>query len=185
MSPDEATKEPQGTCSRCGKAAVLTTYKPNLGKHPGKTVDVCEPCASADPKLLRDVAVEVPAIEPAVPKSEAGKVVPFEETKVFNGTRPEPIKINTPHDAPPVEPQPEAEPEPEKEEVPVSTEPVSRDDIRKQLAEHEQAHNKLVESRARLQNQFQQVNALINTRRGAIATLRGLLGNEETADDSK
>ena len=43
------------TCERCGKEKPVFTYKPNLGKHPGKTVQICEQCKT-DKDIIDTIA---------------------------------------------------------------------------------------------------------------------------------
>ena len=168
----------KSTCERCGLTQELKQYKPNLGKHPGKTVNVCDDCAGKDNKLIAiEKPVDVPAIEPAVPMegTPADKVgeVPVKE---FKGFEPEPIQIATPKS----EPKPEtAEPKP------LSTEPISREDIRKKLADCEKDANTLRESKQRVlaqaeqvRTKLQEVQNMINVTNVRIANYRDLLGEK-------
>ena len=196
------TEKEKSTCERCGLEKEIKQYKPNLGKHPGKTVNVCDDCAGKDNKLIAvEEPVEVPDIEPAVP-TEKVEDVPI---KKFEAVPPEPIQISTPKNAPDVTESPhpmlcvqhggcQAGEQtnkvcgftcPKCEEKPVCTEPISREDIRKKLADCEKDADTLKESKQRVLAQAEQVNSklrevqkMINITNVRIANYRDLLGDK-------
>lgn len=166
-------EETRSPCERCGLTKVLKQYNPNLGKHPGKTVNVCDECAAKDSKLLAiEKPVEVPGIDPAVPTGKVDEV-PIKE---FKAVEPEPIQIATP----------KSEPKPEPAETkPLCTEPISREEIRVKLAKEESDLNSVLESRQRLlaqakqiNRQLDQANAVIAIKKGSVAITRDILGEK-------
>ncbi len=177
--------ETKDTCARCGQTKELKQYTPNLGKHPGKTVKVCDECAGRDNKLLAvEKPVDVPAIEPAVPADKAEEV----PVKEFKAVPPEPIKISTPKNAPGTDvhdtyPK-EGQPKPAEAKA-LCTEPISREEIRKKLADCERDADKLKESKQgvlaqaeQVKTKLQQVQNMINVTNVRIANYRDLLGEK-------
>ena len=174
--------ETKSTCARCGLTKELKQYKPNLGKHPGKTVNVCGECAGKDNKLIAiEKPVDVPAIEPAVP-TDKGEEVPVKE---FKAVPPEPIQIATPKNAPPAEEPKSENTNPRPADKPLCTEPISREDIRKKLADCEKDADTLRESKQRVlaqaeqvKTKLQEVQNMINVTNVRIANYRDILGEK-------
>ena len=184
------------TCERCGLEKELKQYKPNLGKHPGKTVNVCGDCAGKDNKLLAiEAPVGVPDIDPAVPAEKTAPInivnhepatamatvekVPIKE---FKAVAPEPIQIATPKSEPKPEPPESGDPV---ENKPVCTEPISREEIRKKLTDCEKDADKLRESKQRVlaqaeqvRTKLQEVQKMINVTNVRIANYRDILGEK-------
>lgn len=168
--------ETRSPCERCGLTKVLKTYKPNLGKHPGKVAKVCSDCAATDNKLIAiEEPVDVPAISPAVPVDKTEDV----PVKKFEAVPPEPIQIATPKSAPKPEPEPCSPP------APMCTEPISREEVRAKLAKEESDLNSVLESRQRLlaqaqkiNSQLEQVNQVIAVKKGSVAMTRDILGDK-------
>ena len=179
--------ETKKTCERCGEPQELKQYKPNLGKFPGKTVNLCDDCAGKDNKLISTAKPEeVPVIEPAVPETCAVTEVDPKDpskgnqpvTKKFEAVPPESIQIATPKS----ESKPESEP---KEEKPVCTEPISREELRGKLADCEKDAGSLRESKQRIlaqaeqvKTKLQEVQNMINVTNVRIANYRDLLGDK-------
>ena len=168
-------EETKSTCERCGLEKELKQYKPNLGKHPGKTVNCCDECAVKDNKLIAVAKPEdVPVISPAVPMveiDEDGHVV-----KEFKAVPPEPIQIATPKSEPKPEPQ---------EGKPLCTEPIERQEIRDKLTACERDAGNLRESKQKILAQAEQVNTklqqvqnMINVTNVRIANYRDILGDK-------
>ncbi len=179
MAKTEEKKE--RACERCGLPKELKQYNPNLGKHPGKTVNVCDDCAGKDNKLIAVVKPEdVPDINPTVPMDKTEKV----PVKEFKAVPPEPIQISTPKNAPPAEQTENPDPEPT-EAKPVCTEPISREEIRSKRDDCEKDADKLRESKQRVlaqaeqvKTKLQEVQGMINVTNVRIANYRDLLGEK-------
>jgi len=163
---------PEERCERCGETKELKKYKPNLGKVPGKELNCCDDCAGKDGKLI---ALDVPKIDPAVP--DACAVTAVDPNDPLKGNRPVIKKFEGVQNEPIVTPKSEPKPEPQPAK-PVSTEPISREDIRAKLKLHEGDLNKLMESEQRLLAQLQTCRTAINVKKGAVAVTRDILGKK-------
>lgn len=163
-------------CERCeiDKDAKAKAYNPHTPGYPDKVINLCDKCADKDPKATLKTPVEVPEISPAVPEAEK----PI-ETVEFGPKESNAPSITTPQNAPPQEEPRTENTNPLPADKPVSTEPIDRQEIRDKLAKQEKDLNSALESRRRLLAQVDQVNAVIAVKKGAIASYRDLLGNED------
>ena len=169
-------KENPTKCSLCGsEEQPINVMNPNTSGYPTKRVDLCAVCVAKNPEATfvsgpgiappQDTE-SVPAIDPAV-----GSDPNVVETKEF---APKLQDLNVVPPDPKVEPLLPKAPMPD---PPGDLGPVPPDVIKQQLDKHEKDHDALLGKRRQLQNQLAQVAELMSQKRGAIATLRGLLGD--------
>ena len=148
-------------CERCGKEGPVNTYNPNTPGYPTKKVNLCDECAAKDSKAIfigsptSDKAVDVPNIAPAVP-GDPNAV----ETIEFG---PKTTELNVA----PVAPVQDLG-------------PVPPDALRQRLAAQEKDHDALIGQRTKMQGKLNEISNIIMAKRGAIATLRDLLGNAKS-----
>lgn len=139
-------------CERCSTDKEARRYDPRVLSRPTKRVWLCDECAAKDPKATLDEEQTMP-------------------TKKVESKVKEIVDLTPPNEKPvekPVEPLPKT-PKPDGGAV-------NKDEIWKKLKTHEEDVDKLFASRAKLIKQLQGVNEMIVVKKGAIASLRDVLG---------
>lgn len=141
-------------CQNCENKENLPvkTYDPWTPGHPDKRVPLCDKCGEANPKAVLDATIA------DIRAEETEQKEPIED------------KIVTPKSKVPKASENKAKD--------VETKPVDRVDIENKIKQHEEDLNKLLQKRQELRAQHEQVVTMIDAKKGAVAGLRDLLGND-------
>jgi hypothetical protein len=151
-------------CERCGAAKPARTYKPNLGKHPKKTVLLCDECAAKDKDLIpvdNPLGHDKPIAETAASQSGDANVI---ETVDFG---------------------PAAPPEPELPPVTADGPPVDRKTIVGQIEERKKTVQKARAEIAKLKQQIARIQQEINTLTNKHDVVKQALGLLQQLSDNR
>lgn len=157
------------SCERCSGTEDVRQFNPNLGKKPGKVVNLCRPCALKDDGLIpvEGDNLNVPTINPA---TEVDKFMAGGKIAVLSQSPEEAGKNISPPEIPETVP---AQPP----EVTSWGPPVDREAIQAKMDGYELDIKKLNEALGKKERECAQIRQIIVAKVGAKAGLENLLND--------